>query len=510
MSSRLKVLAAAVAVVACAAVPSVAAADDVVVTSFDATPIVVHPYPGTTGSAAPTVLLGPGYGSPGAKVGDAFVQGLLAQGYNVVTWDPRGFGVSGGTVNIDDPLIEGRDTSAIIDWIAQQPWAQLDGPNDPRLGMAGGSYGAGIQYATAANDHRIDALTPIVGWHTLETALYKDQTFKQGWNGLLYFSGKSAAENDGLAGGAAGVQTGGLDPHIGDAYTAAVGTGKLRPEDLAWFRGRGPGEANLTKITAPTLVIGGTVDTLFPLDEDIAIYRNLVGHHVPTKMLWFCGGHGVCHTGTGDPGGPKDAALALGSGHVTAAITAWFAKYLKGDASVSTGPGFEWLADDATWRSAAAYPAPAGPPVTVTAKGKPKLKIVTGPGSGAATEAKPEVAAKALQVPFKLARATQLLGPPTLRITYQGKASTKSVRVFAQIVDVKRKLVVGNQVTPIPMVLDAKKRSVTRPLTPIAAAGLKGGRYVLQLVSASQVWLPQRAKGSFTASKLTLTLPTVR
>ena len=505
MSPRLT---AALTALACAAAPAAASADDAVVTSFDGTPIVVHPYPLAAGGAAPTVLLGPGWSNRGAAADDAFVLAFQAQGYHVVTWDPRGFGASGGIVSIDDPAIEGRDTSAIVDWIAQQPWAQLDVPGDPRLGMAGGSYGAGIQYATAAGDDRIDALTPVVGWHSLGTALYKDATFKQGWSGLLYASGKAAAENDGLAGGAAGVQTGGLDPHIGSAYESSVATGKVGADDLAWLRSRGPGTANVARITAPTLVIGGTVDTLFPLDEDIRIHRILARRGVPVKMIWFCGGHGVCHTGSGDPDGPDDALLLLSSRHVTTAITAWFARYLDGDAGASTGPGFEWLADDAKWRSAPAYPPRAGKPIRV--RGRGRATLVKGPGSGAATEAMPEQPRHALQIPFRLPRSAQIAGAPALRLRYRGRASTSDVRVFAQIVDVRRGLVVGNQVTPIPLRLDGRRRQVGRPLHPIAVSGRRGGRYVLQIVSASKVWQAQRASGSFRASRITLTLPTVR
>ncbi len=44
----------------------------------------------------------------------------------MLTWDSRGFGNSGGTVTVDSPDAEGRDVSALIDWLAQQPEAQLD------------------------------------------------------------------------------------------------------------------------------------------------------------------------------------------------------------------------------------------------------------------------------------------------------------------------------------------------------------------------------------------------
>ena len=65
-------------------------------------------------------------------------------------------------------------------------------------------------------------------------------------------------------------------------------------------------------------------------------------------MMWFCGGHGVCLTGAGPPG------------HIEAAVVAWLKRYVADDAAVDTGPEFEWLADDAQWRSAADYPVAGG------------------------------------------------------------------------------------------------------------------------------------------------------
>ena len=46
---------------------------------------------------------------------------LLQNGYNVVTWDPRGEWGSGGTLEIDSPDFEAKDMQAIISWVAQQP-----------------------------------------------------------------------------------------------------------------------------------------------------------------------------------------------------------------------------------------------------------------------------------------------------------------------------------------------------------------------------------------------------
>jgi ABC-2 type transport system ATP-binding protein len=500
--SRARRAAAAAAVLSALAPVAAAHAEDATVTSFDGTPIVTHVFPApglVAGGRAPTILNGPGWAGAGeTDPSKSPVKELNAAGYNVVTWAPRGFGASGGVVSIDSPAIEGRDTSAIIDMVSQQPWAQLDAPGDPVIGMAGGSYGGGIQYSTAINDRRLDALVPVVGWHSLRTALYKDRTFKQGWDQLLYQSGL----------GAANATPPGLDPHITSAYEQGLKTGVLSKADEQWFVDRGPGDA-VSKIRTPTMVVGGTVDTLFPLDEDIKLYTAIKRGGAPVKMMWFCGGHGQCLTGTGDPGGAGPQTLVLNSQHLSARMLAWFAKYLRKDAAADVGPGFEWLADDAKGRSAPAWPAKADRPITAAGQGT--LRLTKGYASGEALKATPAPAAGALQVRFASPRAAQLVGAPKVTLTYAGKASpAANGKAYAQLVDVRRRIVVGNQVTPIPLVLDGRRHTVTRELAPIAASAKKGAKYVLQVISSSRVWAPQRAKGRVEVRRVKLVLPTVR
>ena len=136
------------------------------VTSFDGTRIVLSFFPAEglqPGQKAPTVLIGPGWSSgrdtdENSASSDLFgstgVGPFRRAGYNVLTWDPRGFGESGGTVQVDSPQYEGRDVQALISYVAQQPEAKLDGAGDPRVGMSGASYGGGIQLVTAAIDSR--------------------------------------------------------------------------------------------------------------------------------------------------------------------------------------------------------------------------------------------------------------------------------------------------------------------------------------------------------------------
>src|SRR3954467_7831049 len=266
------------------AAPASAHARDATVTSFDGTQIVLSFFPSPSGAKAPTILEGHGWGgsrqtnqdaTSDESTGNLGVGALRKAGFNVLTWDSRGFGNSGGTVTVDAPDAEARDVMALLDWLAKQPEAELDKAGDPRVGMTGVSYAGGIELTTAALDKRIDAIAPIIAWHSLTSSLYKEQTVKGGWSSLLV---------------AAGIPTskGRLDPHVTSAFTTGVSTGTLSDEDRNWFGARGPGDL-VKQITVPTFLVEGTADTLFALKEAITNYEVLKGNGVPTKMMWFCG-----------------------------------------------------------------------------------------------------------------------------------------------------------------------------------------------------------------------------
>jgi ABC-2 type transport system ATP-binding protein len=124
--------------------------------------------------------------------------------------------------------------------------------------------------------------------------------------------------------------------------------------------------------------------------------------------------------------------------------------------------------------------------------------------SGTPVSAAP--AANAVNVPIAASTA-QVVGEPRLTLTYSGTGTVG--HVFAQIVDEQRNVVLGNQVTPVPVTLDGASHAVTRPLEGVAASMAAGGRYRLQVIGGSQVYGPVRGAGAITLSAVRVELPTV-
>jgi ABC-2 type transport system ATP-binding protein len=500
-------LLAVAAALAVLAWPAAASARDVTVTSFDGTPITAHFFPAAglaPGAKAPTVLVGPGWSQPGETdpngTGNALLEnfgvspiGLFVHGgYNVVTWDPRGFGTSGGTVEVDDYRYEGRDAQALIDYVAQQPEAQLDSPGDPRVGMAGSSYGGIIQLVTAAIDPRVDVIAPNITPHDYTSSLFKDHAVKAGWGLALVGLGAEGAILPGLLGYPP--QTGHMDPHIYDTIVSGV-TNSVSDANYQWFADKGPGWL-VQNIHVPTLLTQGTADTLFTLQESIDNFSDLVAHSgAPLKMMWFCGGHGVCLTGSGPAGYVGDRTLQ------------WLDRYLKGDQSVNTGPRFEWLAEDDVWRSAADYPLKSAGSLSATGRGTlPITPVSTSGGLILATPAALPGTSAELTIPGPV-QAADVVGVPQLSLTYSGTALPAKTFVYAQIVNSATGEVQGNQATPIPVNLDGATHTISRPLEPIASRAAAGQSYKLQIVPATTLYGLQTSLGLANFAEMRIDLP---
>jgi ABC-2 type transport system ATP-binding protein len=498
-----------VALAVLALAPASAQARDGVVTSFDGTKIVYSFFPAhglKPGQRAPTVMVGPGYSSGRESDTDAEPAALLNDGYNVLTWDPRGFGDSGGNVEIDSPDYEARDASALIDMLVSQPEVQRDAPGDPRLGMAGASYGGGIEWITAARDPRVDAIAPSISWHSLVTSLDKSDTAKGGWGGILFGLGAEGTTVPGITGGATGEPNGfqfgrQQDPAANQALVNGIQTGSLTPADKAFFAARGP-DFLLSRVHVPTLITQSTSDTLFTLHEAIENYAAMERTGVPLKMAWFCGSltaqdvaHGQCNT---DPG--PDKAFVV---HQT---LRWMDRWVKRDRTIDTGPRFEWVSQDGVWHGASEYPLPQGPPLKASGSGT--LPLAPGDETGAAITAGPGT--NAVNVPLPAVTGpTQLVGEPTMTLDYSGTAPNPDARVYAQLVDTKANQVVGPVVTPVPLTLDGKEHTLTLPIEGVALTATPASAYELQITDGASVYFAARQPGLVTFKSIGVSVPTV-
>lgn len=476
---------------------------DVVVTSFDGTPIRAHWFPhpdATPAEPAPTVLMGPGWGLAGDTVVDSIgvlggidIGSLRGAGYNVLTWDPRGFGQSGGVATVNDPDNEGRDVQRLIDWVATQPQVELDAPGDPTMGMVGGSYGGGIQLVVAAIDCRVDAIIPIIAWHSLGTSLYKAETVKIGWAGVLADLPTAAV----------------VDPHIDRAYADGLATGVLSDRERDWFLSRGPAEL-VEQVRVPTLLVQGTVDTLFNLDEGLTNLAILESNDVPSAMLWYCGGHGMCLTDPGDRDRVAEASIE------------WLDRWVARDTSVDTGPRIDLLVHNGDRYTAEGFPEPES---TIDASGSGTLELVAEGGAGPAVipegstelldgiavDITPARADNAVEVSIAVDRDALIIGAPELTLTYSGTvaAGDRPTRLFAQLVDDRTDLVLDNQITPIAVELDGEERTVTVPLEVVSFAATAGGSITLQVVATTVAYAEPRLGGSVELREVAVRLPVV-
>ncbi|MBB4759565.1 alpha/beta fold hydrolase [Amorphoplanes digitatis] len=251
----------------------------------------------------PAVLLAHGFGGTKNSVSDD-AESLADRGYAVLTWTARGFGASGGEIHLDSPDYEVRDAQRLLDWLAAQPRVLTDATGDPRVGVVGGSYGGALALLLAAQDPRVDAIVPLITWNDLGRAFFPQSAaavtapgvFKKSWAGLFFGSGSSSA--GGFPGGpAAAPRPAGADPACGRfaadvcaAYLKMATTGTPDDATTALLRRSSPASV-IDRVKAPTLLIQGAVDTLFPLSEADANARGIAATGTPVRVAWFTGGH---------------------------------------------------------------------------------------------------------------------------------------------------------------------------------------------------------------------------
>lgn len=256
----------------------------------------------------PAVLLGHGFGGSKDDVRQQ-AETLARDGYAVLTWSARGFGKSTGKIGLNDPKGEVADVSRLIDWLAKQPQVQLDKAGDPRVGVAGASYGGAISLLAAGYDDRVDAIAPAITYWNLADALFPDGVFKKLWAGIFVNTGGGTAR---------------FEPALAAMYDRVAESGTPDSAARALLEQRSP-SAVADRIKVPTLLIQGQTDSLFTLAQSDAAEKAIRANGAPVDVDWIAGGHDG-----GDMEGDR----------VQTRVRAWFDRYLKDDKAADTGPAF--------------------------------------------------------------------------------------------------------------------------------------------------------------------------
>ncbi|HET7398845.1 MAG TPA: alpha/beta fold hydrolase [Intrasporangium sp.] len=288
----------------------------------------------------PVVLLAHGFGGTKESVTAEAAQ-LQGRGYLVVAWTARGFGRSGGLIHLNDPAFEVADAKALVDLVSRRDDVQLDREGDPRVGVMGASYGGALALMLAGADERVDGVVAAITWNDLAEAFFPQAAvagpsatpagrssidtpgpFKQVW-ASTFFLGAVAGERAAPppTGRAA---CGRFDEAVCSLFVDASSTGSPSGALLQLLRAHSP-RPTLARVRAPTMLIQGTADSLFGLDQADATARALAATGTPVAVRWSDGGHDGPSTHQAEEtdaslgwldhyvahSGPRDAALPV-------------------------------------------------------------------------------------------------------------------------------------------------------------------------------------------------------
>ncbi|MCX5596675.1 alpha/beta fold hydrolase [Streptomyces phaeochromogenes] len=265
-------------------------------------------FTGDASGRRPAVLLAHGFGGSKKDLRTQ-AEDLARDGYAVLTWSARGFGRSNGKIGLNDPKGEVADASKLIDWLAKRPEVQLDKTGDPRVGMAGASYGGAVSLLTAGTDDRVDAIAPAITYWNLADALFPNGVFKKLWAGIFINTGGGCDK---------------FEKQLCEMYNRVAESGTPDAAATKLLEERSPAAVG-DRIKVPTLLMQGQTDSLFPLGQADTAAKAIKANGAPVDVDWIAGGH---------DGGDMEVS------RVQARSGAWFDRYLKDEKGVDTGPAF--------------------------------------------------------------------------------------------------------------------------------------------------------------------------
>ncbi|MGV9451290.1 alpha/beta fold hydrolase [Streptomyces sp. NPDC003635] len=457
----------------------------------------------------PAVLLGHGFGGSKDDVREQ-AEDLAADGYAVLTWSARGFGGSTGRIGINDPEAEVADVSKLIDWLAKQPEVRLDKSGDPRVGMAGASYGGAISLLGAGYDDRVDAIAPAITYWNLADALFPNGVFKKLWAGIFFNTGGGCAK---------------FEAELCRMYDRVAESGTPDAAARELLQRRSP-SAVADRIKVPTLLLQGQTDSLFPLDQADQAAKAIRANGAAVDVDWIAGGHDG-----GDMEGDR----------VQARVTSWFDRYLKGDKAADTGPAFrvtrtggiDSTDGEALLRGASAdsYPGLESGRRSIALSGgeqrvanpagasPPAVSALPGLGGGGLAQLSSLGVGVSLDFPGQYARFDsapvrddlRITGSPT--VTVHVESTAEDAVLFAKVYDVgadgTRQVLPSQLVTPLRVEDAGSGKDVTVTLPAVDHEIDKGHRLRLVLASTDLGYASPASPATYTISlKSDLEVPT--
>ena len=268
---------------------------------------------------APAILLAHGFAGDKSSVAHEAIQ-LQKAGYVVLAWTARGFGKSSGEISMNSPSGEVADTRKLIDYLSTRVEVVQQSKGDPLVGIAGASYGGAIALLTAGYDPRIDAVAADITWNNLVNVVFPQNSddrsmtgpYKKYWAGTFF---ALATLPNALMG-----DCGTFTKQWCAVFKHAVATGVPTPSEIKLMNASSPSSV-ADRISAPTLLMQGQADSLFPLSESTSSAQEIVRAHprTPLSLIWHGGGH---------DGGMDETK------HVWSATQDWFDLYLKKEGKV--------------------------------------------------------------------------------------------------------------------------------------------------------------------------------
>jgi ABC-2 type transport system ATP-binding protein len=441
---------------------------------------------------APAVIVSPGFGQT-EKDTRVDAEALARRGFVAMTWTMRGFNflnTQGGKIALDAPDAEVADLKGLIDVLAKTQAVTQDGDGDPRVGLMGESYGGGVSLMGASLDRRVDAIVPIITWSSLESSLVPGGVFKAEYASVFF----SLAARDGCKLFAARVCA---------AYNHLATTGTASESDKRLLQYSSP---DLSRVTAPTLLIQGEDDTLFPLSESLTTARALQDKGTPVALRWLAGGHDKSFSSTQES-------------RIRSMAATWFDKHLARK-PVSTGPLFSWHRSSGGTGSSSTLPgassAVAVPDdqlsvITNPAGGRP-ASISSVPGAGSVADL---AGALGFDIPGQSAAWTSAPLPQTREILGAGTltldvtSTTGEAVLFAKVLDVApdgSASLPNGQVSPVRV----RNGTVTIPLPTLAHVIPAGHRIRVAVGTTDLGYAGPLAPASYTISHPKVALPLVR